>query len=74
VRQLREEADEVVVIYTPAFFHSVADFFDDFSQVTDKEAKDILNSEQEKQPKGEQEGELEMGGENGRLETFSQTQ
>lgn len=48
VENLRKEADEVVVIYTPELFKSVGEFFEDFSQVTDKEVKDILNAECER--------------------------
>jgi putative phosphoribosyl transferase len=48
VRHLREEADEVIVIYTPTLFSNVGEFFDDFSQVTDKEVKDILRDQCER--------------------------
>lgn len=42
VERIRAEADEVVCLYTPDYFHAVGQFFEDFSQVSDEEAITIL--------------------------------
>ncbi len=40
--RLREAADEVVCLATPARFHAVSEFFEDFREVTDEEVIAIL--------------------------------
>jgi len=42
VDQMKQEADEVVCLATPADFYAVGQFFADFSQVTDEEVTEIL--------------------------------
>lgn len=42
VDRLREFADEVVCLETPIHFQAVGQFFEDFSQVSDEEAIEIL--------------------------------
>jgi predicted phosphoribosyltransferase len=42
VATMREEADEVVCLATPADFYAVGQFFADFRQVTDEEVAEIL--------------------------------
>jgi predicted phosphoribosyltransferase len=46
-RELREEADEVVCLYTPEPFHAVGLWYEDFSQTTDQEVHDLLERAQE---------------------------
>jgi predicted phosphoribosyltransferase len=45
--ELREEADEVVCLYTPEPFHAVGLWYEDFSQTTDQEVHDLLERAQE---------------------------
>lgn len=49
--RLRQEADRVVALEAPANFRAVGQFYRDFGQVTDEEAKTYLRKER----KGEQE-------------------
>lgn len=42
VRKLQKVADEVVVSLVPIEFHGVGSFYEDFSQVSDEEAKELL--------------------------------
>jgi predicted phosphoribosyltransferase len=42
VDRMKQEADEVVCLSTPAAFYAVGQFFADFSQVTDDEVKEVL--------------------------------
>lgn len=42
VERLGSEADELVTLLTPAFFHSVGQFYRDFSQTTDDDVVEIL--------------------------------
>lgn len=42
VRKLREEADEVICVETPASFFGIGQFYLDFSQTTDAVVRDIL--------------------------------
>jgi putative phosphoribosyl transferase len=46
-RELREEADEVVCLYTPEPFHAVGLWYENFSQTTDQEVHDLLERAQE---------------------------
>jgi putative phosphoribosyl transferase len=49
--ELAREADELVCPNTPAGFHAVGHYYDDFSQTTDDEIRDLLI------PKGDDHGE-----------------
>jgi len=40
--RLRSEADDVVCVYAPEFFYAIGQFYEDFSQVTDKEVMDLV--------------------------------
>jgi predicted phosphoribosyltransferase len=44
VRALEADADEVVCLRTPRWFGAVGAFYDDFSQVSDDEARAYLDS------------------------------
>ena len=44
VEALREEADEVICLEIPAFFGAIGFFYLDFSQVSDAEVSDLLES------------------------------
>jgi len=41
-RALEAEVDEVICASRPAFFHGVGQFYDDFSQTTDEEVRELL--------------------------------
>ncbi|MDB5275680.1 MAG: phosphoribosyltransferase [Ferruginibacter sp.] len=49
LRQLRKEADEVVILETPAFYHAVSQAYESFGQVTDDEALGLLEKWQKQQ-------------------------
>jgi len=40
--RLRREVDELVCVATPKFFYAIGQFYEDFSQVTDEEVKELL--------------------------------
>jgi putative phosphoribosyl transferase len=40
--RLRPEVDELVCVETPEFFDAIGRFYDDFSQVSDQEVRDLL--------------------------------
>lgn len=40
---LREEVDEVVCLLTPKSFRSVGDWYEDFTQTTDREVRELLD-------------------------------
>ncbi len=42
VAALEEDADEVVVLETPAWFSAVGQWYEDFGQTTDEEVRDLL--------------------------------
>jgi putative phosphoribosyl transferase len=52
-RELALEADEVVCLRTPADFHAVGQFYDDFSPTTDDEIRALLGSTQEEDEHGQ---------------------
>jgi putative phosphoribosyl transferase len=41
--ELASEADETICAFTPERFLAVGEWYDDFSQITDEEVKDLLN-------------------------------
>lgn len=43
-RLLEREADRVVVVHQPRFFGAVGAWYDDFTQTTDSEVRDLLSS------------------------------
>jgi predicted phosphoribosyltransferase len=43
-RRLRKEADSVVCLSTPADFHAVSSWYDDFSQTSDEEVRRLLEA------------------------------
>src|SRR3989344_3172133 len=42
VEKLKDEADEVICLKTPIFFGAVGEFYENFQQVSDEEAKNYL--------------------------------
>jgi predicted phosphoribosyltransferase len=43
IRDLKQEADNVVCLFTPDPFYAIGEFYDDFDQTTDEEVIDLLN-------------------------------
>jgi predicted phosphoribosyltransferase len=41
-QELESEVDEVICAFTPAFFHGVGQFYEDFSQTSDEEVRELL--------------------------------
>jgi predicted phosphoribosyltransferase len=41
-REFENEADEVVCAGAPPHFHAVGQYYDDFSQTTDEEVRELL--------------------------------
>lgn len=41
-REVGEEADEIVCAITPEFFHAVGQYYEDFSQTSDEEVRELL--------------------------------
>ena len=42
-RQLEEEADEMICLSTPAFFQAVGQYYEDFSQTSDEDVRELLS-------------------------------
>ncbi len=42
IKKIQTLVDEIVCLFVPEYFVSVADFYDDFAQVTDKQVSDLL--------------------------------
>jgi putative phosphoribosyl transferase len=47
---LRAEADEVICAITPSFFRAVGTWYEDFSQTTDQEVRDLLDRAARRHP------------------------
>jgi putative phosphoribosyl transferase len=48
IRELENQADQVVCLYTPEPFQAVGEFYEDFSQTTDEEVKKLLKLARQK--------------------------
>src|SRR5207302_11290081 len=42
-REIEEQADETICLSTPAFFQAVGQYYDDFSQTSDDDVRELLN-------------------------------
>jgi putative phosphoribosyl transferase len=42
-RELEQEADETICLSTPAFFQAVGQYYEDFSQTSDEDVRELLN-------------------------------
>ncbi|MFO1462306.1 MAG: phosphoribosyltransferase [bacterium] len=45
IRRIEQEADQVVCLGVPEFFHAVGQFYEDFAQVSDEEVMALLQAE-----------------------------
>jgi predicted phosphoribosyltransferase len=50
--ELAEEVDEVICLHTPAPFHAVGLWYEDFSQTTDDEVRELLEAARAAPPSG----------------------
>jgi putative phosphoribosyl transferase len=41
-REFKTEADEIICLRTPELFHAIGAWYEDFSQTTDQEVRDLL--------------------------------
>jgi putative phosphoribosyl transferase len=53
IESLQAEADEVICLSTPLFFHAVGQFYENFSQTTDEEVVQLLAAARRRQPRGD---------------------
>jgi predicted phosphoribosyltransferase len=44
MKDLKSEADQVVILETPDFYHAVSQAYDNFEQITDEEASGLLEN------------------------------
>jgi putative phosphoribosyl transferase len=49
-RELEEQADETVCLSTPAFFQAVGQYYEDFSQTSDEDVRELLSSAAQERP------------------------
>jgi putative phosphoribosyl transferase len=49
-RELEEEADETICLSTPAFFQAVGQYYEDFSQTSDEDVRELLSSAAQERP------------------------
>ena len=47
-RELEEEADETICLSTPVFFQAVGQYYEDFSQTSDEDVRELLSSAAQK--------------------------
>jgi len=45
-RELEQQADETICLSTPVFFQAVGQYYEDFSQTTDEDVRELLSSAQ----------------------------
>jgi len=51
IRELKEIADQVVVLLTPEPFYAIGQFYEDFSQTSDEEVTELLRRSRENRAK-----------------------
>src|SRR5213593_1413240 len=51
-RELEEETDETICLSTPEFFQAVGQYYEDFSQTTDEDVRELLTSAARDMPEG----------------------
>jgi predicted phosphoribosyltransferase len=49
-RELEQEADETVCLSTPVFFQAVGQYYEDFSQTSDEDVRELLSSAAQERP------------------------
>lgn len=56
-REIEQQADETICLSTPEFFHAVGQYYEDFSQTSDDDVRELLSAVQEQPASGEPEQE-----------------
>ncbi|HZS19234.1 MAG TPA: phosphoribosyltransferase [Candidatus Udaeobacter sp.] len=51
-REIQEHADETICLRAPAFFQAVGQYYEDFSQTTDEDVRELLSRSHRKNPDG----------------------
>src|SRR2546430_2429341 len=54
-REFEDEADETICASTPEFFQAVGQYYDDFSQTSDEEVRELLARAAQERPAGQPE-------------------
>ena len=49
-RQIEQQADETICLSTPEFFQAVGQYYEDFSQASDDDVRELLSSAVQEQP------------------------
>jgi putative phosphoribosyl transferase len=49
-REIEEQADETICLSTPAFFQAVGQYYEDFSQTSDEDVRELLSQAAQKRP------------------------
>jgi len=49
-REIEQEADETICLSTPAFFQAVGQYYEDFSQTSDEDVRELLSSAAQERP------------------------
>ena len=49
-RELEEEADETICLSTPVFFQGVGQYYEEFSQTSDEDVRELLSSAAQERP------------------------
>jgi predicted phosphoribosyltransferase len=52
-REFEDEADETICASTPEFFQAVGQYYDDFSQTSDEEVRELLGRAAQERPAGQ---------------------
>jgi predicted phosphoribosyltransferase len=56
-REIEQDADETICLSTPQFFQAVGQYYEDFSQTSDDDVRELLSAMQEQPASGEPEQE-----------------
>ena len=56
-REIEQQADETICLSTPEFFQAVGQYYEDFSQASDDDVRELLSAVQEQPASGEPEQE-----------------
>src|SRR5437773_8137299 len=49
-REIEQEADETICLSTPVFFQAVGQYYEDFSQTSDEDVRELLSSAAQERP------------------------
>ena len=52
-REIREEVDDILCLHTPVSFMGVGQYYEDFSQTSDEEVRELLAARASKRPESD---------------------